>query len=57
VKKIPDFFIRNDTNDTYTLLAVCGLTPQSGDGFEAIQQENRWLEDGRLTVFSSDDLC
>lgn len=35
----------NDTNDTYTLLAVCGLTPQSGDGFEAIQQENRWLED------------
>ena len=57
VKKIPDFFIRNDTNDTYTLLAVCGLTPQSGDGFEAIQEENRWLEDGRLTVFSSGDLC
>ena len=51
-KKSPEFLrIRNDTNETYTLLAVCGLTPQSGDGFEAIQQQNRWLEDGSLMRF------
>eukprot|EP00435_Cladocopium_sp_Y103_P008876 s669_g2.t1 len=35
----------NDSNDSSTVLAVCGLTPQSGDGFLAVQRQQRWLED------------
>jgi hypothetical protein len=36
---------RNDSNDSTTLLSVCGLTPQSGEGFLAVQRQQRWLQD------------